>query len=113
MEAYKMPPFFLKMKSKNKGKSFGNISITTEIKKKLLEIPKGQKDTYLEILITKILEKAIEGNERIIRDIWNYIDGTSRQKIKHLEKIEKVEVTDEEVRKYNQWRKRQEGRRTT
>lgn len=58
------------------GRPKGSISITTEIKKKLEEMPKGSKKTYLDLLVATILKKAIEdGNEQIIRHIWSYIDG--------------------------------------
>ena len=59
------------------------ISITTEIKRKLHEIPEGQKKTYLEMLILKILKKAISDEDSImIKQIWNYIDGMPKE---HME----------------------------
>jgi hypothetical protein len=52
------------------------ISITTEIKKKLAEIPEGQKATYLQLLISRIMKQAIQdGDQQMIKQIWNYIDG--------------------------------------
>lgn len=52
------------------------ISITTEIKKKLAEIPDGQKATYLELLINRIFKQAIQdGDQQMIKNIWNYVDG--------------------------------------
>jgi len=52
------------------------ISITTEIKKKLAEVPEGQKATYLQLLINRIMKQAIQdGDERMISRIWAYIDG--------------------------------------
>ena len=56
------------------------ISITTEIKKKLAEIPEGKNKTYLHYLIEQILKKAvIEGDQQTIKQIWNYIDGMPLQ----------------------------------
>ena len=56
------------------------ISITTEIKKKLNEVPEGQKATYLELLINRIFKQAIQdGNEQMIKQIWNYVDGMPKQ----------------------------------
>ena len=56
------------------------ISITTEIKKKLQEIPEGKNKTYLHYLIEQILKKAvIEGDQQTIKQIWNYIDGMPQQ----------------------------------
>jgi len=53
------------------------ISITTEIKRKLQEKPEGEnKATYLDLLIKRILKKAVvEGDTQTIKQIWNYIDG--------------------------------------
>lgn len=60
------------------------ISITTEIKKKLEEVPEGQKSSYLQLLINRILKQAIQdGDERMITRIWQYIDGMPKQPIKH------------------------------
>ena len=56
------------------------ISITTEIKRKLVEIPEGKDKTYLQYLIEQILKKAvIEGDQQTIKQIWNYIDGMPKQ----------------------------------
>lgn len=57
------------------------ISITTEVKKKLAEIPEGQKATYLQLLISRIMKQAIsEGDQQMITRIWNYVDGMPQQK---------------------------------
>ena len=62
------------------GRPKGSVSITTEIKRKLEETPKGQKKTYLELLVATILKRAIEdGNEQLIRQIWNYVDGMPKE----------------------------------
>jgi len=58
------------------------ISITTEIKKKLEECPEGQKATYLQLLINRILKQAIQdGDQKMITRIWNYVDGLPRQSL--------------------------------
>lgn len=59
------------------------ISITTEIKKKLEEIPEGHKKSYLQKLVDSILRKAIiDGDATMQTKIWNYIDGMPKQDIK-------------------------------
>ena len=56
------------------------ISITAAIKAKLKEIPKGEQKTYLELLINKIMHKAIvEGDQTTLKAIWNYIDGLPKE----------------------------------
>lgn len=67
------------------GKPKGSgISITTEIKKKLAECPEGQRATYLQLLINRILKQAIQdGDQQMIGKIWNYVDGMPKQNIKH------------------------------
>ena len=64
-----------------KGRTPGTgISITTAIKKKLAEIPEGQKATYLELLINRIFKQAIQdGDQQMIKNIWNYVDGMPKQ----------------------------------
>lgn len=58
------------------------ISITTEIKKKLDETPEGQKATYLQLLINRIMKQAIQdGDQQMITKIWNYVDGMPKQSI--------------------------------
>lgn len=58
------------------GRPAGSVSITAEIKRKLQEVPDGQKKSYLELLINRILKQAVvDGNEQMIKQIWNYIDG--------------------------------------
>lgn len=62
------------------GRPTGCVSITAEIKKKLQEVPDGQQKSYLELLINRILKQAVvDGNEQMIKQIWNYIDGPPRQ----------------------------------
>jgi hypothetical protein len=56
------------------------ISITTAIKNKLEEVPEGQKATYLELLISRIMKQAIQdGDQQMIKNIWNYVDGMPKQ----------------------------------
>ena len=56
------------------------ISITTEVKRKLEEVPQGQKATYLQLLISRIMKQAIQdGDQQMIKQIWNYIDGMPKQ----------------------------------
>ena len=73
------------------------ISITTEIKKKLGEIPEGQKATYLQLLINRIMKQAIQdGDQQMITKIWNYVDGMPKQPLEHsgeIDTILRVELT--------------------
>jgi len=58
------------------GRPKGSLSITAEIKKKLEEIPEGQKVTYLQLLISRIMKQAIQdGDQQMIKQIWNSVDG--------------------------------------
>ena len=78
-----------------KGRPKGTISITTEIKRKLKQIPKGQKKSYLEQFIVKVLKKAmVDEDPAMIKLIWNYIDGLPKQNINldTGDDIRKIEV---------------------
>lgn len=56
------------------------ISITTEIKRKLEEVPEGQKKTYLQLLISRIMKDAIQdGDGQMISKIWAYVDGMPKE----------------------------------
>jgi len=58
------------------------LSITTEIRRKLEECPEGQKATYLELLVSRILKQAIsDGDTQMITKIWNYVDGMPKQAV--------------------------------
>ena len=77
-----MPHLYKKGQSGNPdGRPKGSgISITTEIKKKLAKVPQGEKSTYLQLLIDKIMDQALKaGDKAMIRNIWNYIDGMPKQ----------------------------------
>lgn len=67
------------------GKPPGSISITAKIKKELETIPEGQKITYLDALVKKILKKAIaDEDHQMIKTIWEHIDGSPRQTTEHV-----------------------------
>ena len=76
---------FLKGVSGNlKGKPKGiGLSITSKIKQELEKCPEGKdKKTYLELLVRKILKKAIiDGDQVMIKSIWNYIDGLPKENL--------------------------------
>jgi hypothetical protein len=64
------------------GRPKGSLSITAEIKKKLEEYPEGDKKTYLEQLIQKIMDKAVkEGDTTTQGKIWAYIDGLPKENL--------------------------------
>lgn len=68
-----------------KGRPKGTVSITSEIKKRLLTFPPGQtgqKKTYLQLMVDRILQMAIvDKNEQMLKLIINYTDGMPIQKI--------------------------------
>ena len=67
------------------------LSITTEIKKKLEECPSGQKATYLQLLINRIMKQAIQdGDNNMITKIWNYVDGMPKQSTDFTSDGEKI-----------------------
>lgn len=64
------------------GRPEGSVSIVEGIKRKLLEIEPTNKKTYLELFLSKLFLKAIkEGNEQLMRDMIDRVDGKALQKI--------------------------------
>lgn len=64
------------------GRPKGTFSIVGMIKDKLQETPEGQKETYAQLLVKKYMHKAlVEGDDKIIRDLVDRIDGKALQKI--------------------------------
>jgi hypothetical protein len=63
------------------GRPPGSVSIVAGIKQKLLEVHPKKKKTYLELFLSKLFIKAIkDGNEQLMRDMINRIDGMPQQK---------------------------------
>lgn len=81
-----LKPFKPGQSGNPKGRPKGSISLTSQIKKLLEKIVKTQDGTEkqrLEILAGNIISKAInEGNEAMIKLIWNYVDGMPTHSIK-------------------------------
>jgi len=75
------------------------ISITTAIKRELEKVPEGQKSTYLELLVKKILKKGIvEGNDQTIKNIWNYVDGMPKETIESTNlNVDVEDITEEKA----------------
>ena len=62
------------------GRPKGSISITSKVKEMLAEIPPGQKSSFLDILVKKIIKKAVlNEDDRMINRVWNYVDGLPKQ----------------------------------
>ena len=77
------------------GKPKGTISITSRIKSELQKCAKDSKKSYLDILIERILYKALqEGDKDMIKAIWSYVDGMPKQDIT-MEVIDKQAARQE------------------
>lgn len=59
------------------------ISITEMVKKALEEIEPKTKKPWKDLIIKRILLKAVdEGDTQMLKAIWSYIDGMPKQEIK-------------------------------
>jgi hypothetical protein len=61
------------------GRPKSGLSITSQVKQKLEEISGEQKESYLELITQRIIDRALEGDYRFVKLIWEHLDGTPRQ----------------------------------
>lgn len=62
------------------GRPKGSVSIVEGIRQKLEEIDPKSKKTWLDTFLTTLFDKAAkEGNEQLMRDMINRIDGMPKQ----------------------------------
>ncbi|OGT24615.1 MAG: hypothetical protein A2W47_07110 [Gammaproteobacteria bacterium RIFCSPHIGHO2_12_38_15] len=72
---------FIKGNKGGPGRPEGSISLTTEIKKRLLLLSPDQKRTALEWLADNIIQDALDSNNKMRQMIWNYLDGLPKQSL--------------------------------
>jgi len=78
------PPWQKGQSGNPNGRPEGTISIVSEIKKKLLEIPDGQKKSYLEIFLIKLFKKCmIDEDTTMMKDLIDRVDGKPKIAIEH------------------------------
>jgi hypothetical protein len=73
---------FVKGQSGNPNGRPKGFSIVAHLKEKLQEIPEGQKETYASLIVKKYMHKAlVEGDNKILTDLVNRVDGLPKQPI--------------------------------
>ena len=65
----------------SKGRPKGSLSINDELRKLLKKKDAKSGKSYLEAMAIKILKEAMEGNERLMIELWQQIDGKARQAV--------------------------------
>lgn len=64
------------------GRPKDTFSLVGMIKHKLKEVPEGEKETYADLLVKKYIHKAlVEGNDKILRDLVDRVDGKAIQRL--------------------------------
>jgi len=74
------------------GKPKGTFSITALIKQKLQDCPEGEKKTYAEYVIDRIMKDTLKGDSRTLKLLWNYIDGMPKQNISFEDTTDDLEI---------------------
>lgn len=96
-------PFKKGQSGNPKGRPVGTFSLITLLKNKLAEVPQGQKKTFAEALVVKMLDQAInEGDAQTQRLILNYIEGMPKQDVGFtgtLEHTYHVKLTTEQIKR--------------
>jgi len=79
------------------GRPLGSgLSITNAIKIELGKVPKGKKATNLVLLVKEIFKQAIkEGDQNMIRQIWNHVDGMPKQSQEFIGEVKVEELTSD------------------
>jgi len=96
-------PGHIKLGGKQKGtKHF--TTIVEEALRKIATTEKGEKIEIEKALAEKVVRMALEGNEQMIKMIWNYKDGMPSQKIsitnvddlrrEYFEKLDEIDKRD-------------------
>lgn len=67
------------------GRPVGSVSLAKIIKKKLSEIPAGQNMTIAEILASRMLKKALDGDFQMQKLVWSYVDGVPKLESKETQ----------------------------
>jgi hypothetical protein len=68
-----------RFKEGNPGGPGRPVSMTNAIRKRLLALGSDQKRAVAEHLADNILQMALEGDDKMIKLIWNYVDGMPQQ----------------------------------
>tara|TARA_Y100000310_G_C20658866_1_gene803556 strand:+ start:905 stop:1246 length:342 start_codon:yes stop_codon:yes gene_type:complete len=64
------------------GRPKGSISVVSALKRELAKVPEGEKKTYLELLVKRIMKKGIvDGDVSMIKDIINRVDGMPKENV--------------------------------
>ena len=70
------------------GRPKGSISVVSALKRELAKVPEGEKKTYLELLVKRIMKKGIvDGDTSMIKDIIDRVDGKAKETHEHLGEI--------------------------
>ena len=64
------------------GRPKGSISIRDRIKQRLEEIPDGEKETYLELIVKQVLGKAVRGDFQMLKLVWEHTDGRPTESLR-------------------------------
>jgi hypothetical protein len=87
------------------------LSLVGILKRKLLEIPEGERKEKADSLIDVYLDKAFGGSENLLKDILDRIDGKPKESIEHsgeiVQDVNLDEQTQQTLNEFLEWRKRQ------
>lgn len=72
---------FVKGNKEGKGRIKGSFSINDELRRLLSTKDAKTKRKYVEVLASKIFTEALKGNDRLLVEMWQQMEGRPKQQV--------------------------------
>lgn len=63
------------------GRPKGALNFTTKVREALSKVADDKGTTYEQKLVKRIMDDALRGNDKLMKLVWNYLDGMPPQRV--------------------------------